>query len=79
MNERLVRHFLFPFHERLKRKPTFQHLQALGESQWLVPTQLVELQVRRLRQLLEFAHDHVPYYRALFEEYSLSPDRKSVV
>jgi phenylacetate-CoA ligase len=73
VNERLVRQFLFPFHERLKRKPTFQHLKALGESQWLVPTQLVELQVRRLRQLLEFAHDHVPYYRALFEEHSLSP------
>ena len=40
MNESLVRHVLFPLHERLKRKPTFRWLAELERTQWLSPEQL---------------------------------------
>lgn len=71
MNPRLVREVLFPLHERLKGKPTFKLLSDLEATQWLPAHRLEEYRVRRLRRLLEFAYEHVPYCRALFDEHSL--------
>jgi len=73
MNERLVSRYLFPLHERLKGKPTFQLLAELEASQWLSPRRLEEYRPRRLRRFLEFVHEHVPYCRALFDEHGLRP------
>lgn len=73
MNERLVQHVLLPLHERLKRKPTFERLRALEDTQWLATAALAEYRVTRLRHLLAFTHDHVPYYRALMEERGIAP------
>ena len=73
MNERLVSRYLFPLHERLKGKPTFQLLAELEASQWLPPRRLEEYRLRRLRRFLEFVHEHVPYCRALFDEHGLRP------
>ncbi len=73
MNDRFVRHYLFPAHERLKRKPTFRLLAELEATQWLPAHRLEEYRVRRLRRFLEFAYQHVPYYRTLFEEGALQP------
>jgi len=73
VNERLVRGVLLPLHERIKRKPTFERLQALEDTQWLAPAALAEYRVERLRRLLGFAHDHVPYYRDLMDERGFNP------
>jgi phenylacetate-CoA ligase len=75
VNPALVRHVLYPLHERLKRKPTFGWLPELQRTQWLSPTDLAEYQFARLRQLLEFAYSHVPYYRAIMDERGLPPSR----
>ncbi len=75
MNPALVRHVLYPFHERLKRKPTFQWLRELQTTQWLSSSGLAEYQFARLRQLLEFAYAHVPYYREIMDERELPPRR----
>jgi phenylacetate-CoA ligase len=75
MNPLLVRHVLFPLHERLKRKPTFRRLRELGRTQWLSPGALAQYQFARLRRLLDFAYAHVPYYRALLDERGLAPAR----
>jgi len=37
MNQRLVGRVIFPLHERLKRKPTFERLRELERTQWLAP------------------------------------------
>lgn len=75
MHPRLVRHVLYPLHERLKRKPTFRWLRELERTQWLDPDSLREYQFRRLQAHLQWAYSHVPYYRALFEEHDLPPAR----
>ncbi len=75
MNDALVRHVLLPLHERLKRKPTFQRLHELERTQWLSPAELAEYRAARLRRLIGFAYDHVPYFRALLEEHDLPPAR----
>lgn len=75
MNEALVRHVLFPMHERLKRKPTFRWLTELERTQWLSRERLAEYQFGRLRQLVEFAYAHVPHYRAVLDEQGMPPHR----
>jgi phenylacetate-CoA ligase len=75
MNDRLVRHVLFPLHERLKRKPTFRWLAELERTQWLSPGQIAEYQFARLRRLVDFAYAHVPYYRATLDEHGVQPQR----
>ncbi len=75
MNEALVRHLLFPLHERLKRKPTFRWLAELERTQWLSPGRLSEYQFDRLRHLVAFAYTHVPYYRAVLDERGVPPER----
>ncbi|HET8575940.1 MAG TPA: phenylacetate--CoA ligase family protein [Methylomirabilota bacterium] len=75
MNPALVRHVLFPLHERLKRKPTFRWLRELERTQWLDRKELAEYQLGRLRQLLEFGYRHVPYYREVMDERGLAPHR----
>src|SRR6266446_5995560 len=75
MNESLVRHVLFPLHERLKRKPTFRWLGELERTQWLSPEQIAEYQFARLRRLVEFAYANVPYYRVILDEYGIPPLR----
>ncbi len=75
MNEALVRRVLLPLHERLKRKPTFARLRELARTQWLSPAELAEYRSARLRRLVGFAYDHVPYVRACMEERGLTPAR----
>ena len=49
MNQRLVGRVIFPLHERLKRKPTFERLRELERTQWLAPERLAEYRLDRPR------------------------------
>lgn len=73
MHPRLVRHIVFPLHEWIKSKPTFPWLNRLEKSQWDPPERLAEMQWNRLRYHLQFAYDHVPYYRRLFDDHAVQP------
>ena len=66
-------HILFPLHERLKHHTTVSVRRNMEQSQWWQPAQLRELNVRRLRELLMSANEHVPYYRDLFEQLRFNP------
>jgi phenylacetate-CoA ligase len=71
----LVRHFILPLHERLKRTPTFARLKQLERTQWLDRTRLLELQFARLRHHIEYAYAKTPYYRRLLDAHELPPYR----
>lgn len=63
----------FPIHEWLKGHDTVRVRKALEHSQWLSPDALRELQLRRLRALLQSVKSNVPYYRDLFEKLAFDP------
>jgi phenylacetate-CoA ligase len=71
MNASLVGKVLFPLHERLKGKTTFEWLRRLSVSQWWPSERLLEYQSTRLRTLLRFAYVHTPYYREAFDQYGV--------
>lgn len=72
---RFVSGALFPLHERLKAHDTVAVRRQLEQTQWWSPERLQELQVQRLRALLEQAGRHVPYYRQLFRDLGFDPAR----
>jgi phenylacetate-CoA ligase len=69
---RLVSSLLFPLHERLKSHDTVRVRRELERSQWLDVSQLQDLQVSRLRQLLMHARA-VPYYGQVFSRHAFDP------
>jgi phenylacetate-CoA ligase len=68
-----VSHLLFPLHERVKGHESVAVRRALEQSQWWSPEQLRAHQDFRLRELVEHAARHVPYYRADFAGRDIDP------
>jgi len=77
MHPLLVSKVVSPLQERVKRKPTYEYLRSLEQSQWLSARELENLQIERLKAFLEFAYREVPYYSALFDDMGMKPDQIS--
>lgn len=70
---RVVSGLVFPLHERLKHHDTVAVRRQLEQTQWWSPDRLAQLQLQRLRGLLQHAQQHVPYYRDLFARMDFEP------
>ena len=70
---RAVSGLVFPLHERLKHHDTVAVRRQLEQTQWWSPDRLAQLQLQRLRSLLQHAQQHVPYYRELFARTGFEP------
>ncbi len=70
----LVRRLIYPLHEKLLKRPTFDYLDSLEKSQWLDREALERLQMEKLRTLLRTAHAHTPWYRRLIEAAGIDLD-----
>lgn len=62
-------------HYRESPRGVERYLSELSDSQWWPLERLEDLQQRRLRDLIQHAASRVPYYRSLFAEYGISPNR----
>lgn len=66
------------FHAVYGWQPVFQHIKFLDQSQWWPWPQIQELQIRKLKLLLEHAYANVPFYQRRFDKAGLRPsDLKS--
>ena len=73
MHPLLVRKFIYPLHEYSKGKPTFDWLPILEQSQWRRREQILSDQSDALQNFIEYAYEHVPYYRRLMDERGIRP------
>lgn len=62
MNRNLVRHLVYPLHERLLHRPTFSYLRELEASQWWDRDRIERLQMEKLKALLRTATAHSPWH-----------------
>ncbi|ABA58433.1 possible CapK protein [Nitrosococcus oceani ATCC 19707] len=69
-----ISRFIFPLHEYIKGHGTVRILRQLETSQWWSADRLAEFQAARLRRLIKFASQQVPYYRKLFAEAGIGPN-----
>jgi phenylacetate-CoA ligase len=67
--------FLYPFYEStFRRRKTFEHYRYLKDTQWLGRDELLEIQFRGLKKLLQHAYDQVPFYRNYYRESGITPE-----
>jgi phenylacetate-CoA ligase len=58
---------------RIKYGPGFEKWRSfLAESQWWTPEQVRDYQSQQLRELLQFASERCPFYRAAIERYGVN-------
>ena len=57
----------------MTRSSMLEYLDELNRIQWLSVDELVSLQHKHLKQLLEYVNAYVPYYRDLFKEIGFHP------
>ncbi|KPJ69814.1 hypothetical protein AMJ44_02240 [candidate division WOR-1 bacterium DG_54_3] len=75
MHKNLVKYVIFPVHEKILGRKTFQYLQELEILQDSTPQELEALKFRKLRSLLIHAEENVPFYRERFVKADFSPAR----
>jgi phenylacetate-CoA ligase len=65
---------LMPLHHWMVSGNAPHYLGQLRRTQWLPRVDIEQLQLRRLRRLLRHAHEHVGYYRELFQHAGMVPE-----
>src|SRR5215471_15926253 len=73
MHRWLARKVMFPVHERLKGHPTYEILRDMEAADTMTEAELKEVSSARLRNLIQYSFEHVPYMRARMEEYGVRP------
>jgi len=66
----LVKNAFFP----LIHRETMKRLYFYEKSQWWNPTKLRELQEKKIRKMIRYAYNNVPYYRKIFKDINLQPE-----
>lgn len=69
----LFRHFAYPLALYAKSRPTFLFLREREKSQYFSFEEIEDLQLRKLRLVLENANAHVPFYRETFKSIGFVP------
>jgi phenylacetate-CoA ligase len=73
MNKSLVKHVIFPMHEKLIGRKTYQYLVELEKTQWLKTDEIQSLQLKKLRALLIHAQKDCPFYHKRFLDSGFDP------
>jgi hypothetical protein len=66
---------LLAYESGLNGRKAFRYWKDLERSQWLPRTELEELQFAALRRLVGHAFSHCPYYREMWLQRGLEPQR----
>jgi phenylacetate-CoA ligase len=68
-----VKHLIYPLYELLTGRRILSKLRELEASQWKSRAELEALQLEKLRRLLNYACQNVPYYKRVFDQQGVSP------
>lgn len=74
MHNKFVRNISYPLLQYMYgRKGVVKALRQLEKTQWYSPSEIRELQLVKLKSLIDYAYERIPYYRKNFEERGLKP------
>lgn len=66
IKETIARHLLLPAHERLRGRSTLSQWSSFKKNEHLSQSDFLNLRIIKLRQLINHAALHVPYYKGIF-------------
>jgi len=70
----IAKHLVYPAHEWLMKRPTFSYLDELEKTQWFSSSELEQLQMAKLKQLLQSAVKHCPWHAQRIQRAGLELD-----
>lgn len=74
MHSKFVKNIFYPLLQHIYgRKGIIRALHQLEKTQWYSPREIRELQLFKLKSLIDYAYERIPYYRKIFEERALRP------
>jgi phenylacetate-CoA ligase len=79
MYSQIVKRVIFPLHEKIVGRKTFDCLHELERLQWASRQELEELQFHKLKSLLLHAKENLPFYGKRFAESGFDPGRMQTV
>ncbi len=74
LNNSIFKSFIALDFIRKKRFAFFKTLQKLKYSQYYPEDKLKEIQIRKLKQLVQYSYENVPYYHRLFKQNGVHPN-----
>lgn len=79
MYQKIVKHLIFPLHEKILGRDTFKFLEELEKEQYLPEKKLQELQFLKLKALLMHADLNVPFYKKRFADVGFNPQKMQCI
>jgi phenylacetate-CoA ligase len=72
MNSHLVREIIFPIGQFIRSEPIVRRLREMERTQWLKPEEIQAIQLEKLKSVIQYAQENIPYYRILFDQSKIS-------
>ena len=79
MNPKLVKHIIFPLHEKILGRDTYSYLKELDRLQWALRSEIQDVQLEKLKALLTHVRDKIPFYRQRFAQAGFDPQQMTSV
>jgi phenylacetate-CoA ligase len=70
----LAERIIYPLGDMFFNTRIMRYLHELDDTQWWSPSQLQDLQTRKLHNLVQHAYANVPFYRLRFDQQKLKPE-----
>ncbi|MDA3788721.1 MAG: hypothetical protein PF503_09535 [Desulfobacula sp.] len=75
MYNKLVKHLIFPLHEKILGRDTYKFLDNLEKEQYLPEDKIEALKFFKLKELLVHAQKNIPFYQKRFFDAGFDPEK----
>ena len=75
MYNKIVKHLIFPLHEKILGRDTYKFLDLLAKEQYLPEDEIKKLQFRKLKELMIHAQKNIPFYTERFADAGFDPGK----
>jgi len=70
----IYRNLVFPIYEAIRRRNTYNYLKKMSAIPYYPIEELEEMRIEKLRKIVKYAYEHVPFYKRLFDEKGIDLD-----
>ncbi len=79
MYSKLVKHLIFPLHEKILGRDTYKFLDMLSKEQYMPEDRLEALRFEKLKALLIHAGNNIPFYTERFAQAGFNPEKMQCI
>lgn len=79
MYNKLIKHLIFPLHEKIIGRDTYKFLDRLSQEQFLPEKELKALQLKKLKELLIHSKKNISFYAKRFQAAGFDPEKMTCI